>query len=69
MTATMELAGLADAARDLGVSLHTMIRWARDDPDFPKPVADLQMGRVYLLPEIRNWRRGQIIERRRRRAF
>ncbi len=69
MTATMELAGLADAARDLGVSLHTMIRWARDDPDFPEPVADLQMGRVYLLPEIRNYRRRQVLKRRRARAF
>ncbi len=65
----MELVGLADAARDLDVSLHTMIRWARDDPAFPEPVADLQMGRVYLLPEIRNWRRRQIVKRRRRRAF
>lgn len=65
----MEVWGAAEAARALGVSTPTVRRWAREDPGFPGPLAQLAQGRVWLAPEIRNWRRRLQRKRRKARAF
>lgn len=64
----VELWGTAEAARALGVSRETLLRWSNTDR-FPQPIARLTMGRVYLAAEIRDWHRREMQRRREARAF
>lgn len=64
----IELAGLEEIARALEVSRSTVIRWAASS-GFPRPVAELKAGRVWLLPEVRGWHRRRLRRIRRSRAF
>jgi predicted DNA-binding transcriptional regulator AlpA len=50
----IELAGTAEVAAILQVTPQQVHRLAKRD-DFPTPVAELQAGRIWLLPEIKAW--------------
>jgi prophage regulatory protein len=59
MTATMptmraELAGPAELAQIFGVS-RTRVQQITAKPDFPAPVAELVMGNVWDMAEVRRW--------------
>jgi len=50
-----ELWGVAEIAANLGLARETVYyHWRR--PGFPKPVARLKMGPVWLADEVRAWR-------------
>jgi predicted DNA-binding transcriptional regulator AlpA len=49
-----ELAGPAELAQVLGVS-RTRVQQITAKPDFPPPVAELVMGNVWDLADIRRW--------------
>jgi prophage regulatory protein len=50
----LRLVGLAEIAKLLAVSKRTASRYAARD-DFPKPVAELAMGPVWLAEAIEDW--------------
>jgi len=52
----LELAGAAEAAAILGVTRQQVHRLAKH-PNFPEPVAELEMGRIWLLADIQQWAR------------
>ena len=49
-----ELMGAAEAARELGVSRQRVNQLAQTG-SFPKPVAVLDAGRIWLAADIRDW--------------
>lgn len=53
--------GVAEIAADLGVPRSTVSMWdaRRRTNGFPEPVAELAMGPVYDLEEVRAWRQGK----------
>lgn len=62
MTDTTELAGIAEISEEFGVPRTTASMWAtrRESNGFPEPLADLQMGPVYDMAEVREWAAGRI---------
>ncbi len=57
-----ELMGTAEIAALLGVSRQRVLQLLRDDDEFPRPLAVLSMGKVWLAADVRQWaerRRGQ----------
>ncbi|HEX6762897.1 MAG TPA: helix-turn-helix domain-containing protein [Gaiellaceae bacterium] len=50
------LAGIAEVAQILGVSIRTAHRYA-NRPDFPKPLDELATGRVWKRADIEKWAR------------
>jgi predicted DNA-binding transcriptional regulator AlpA len=60
-----ELVGVAEIARMLGVSRQRVDQMARNDPEFPQPIAELTAGRIWRLQDIERWARktGRVLER------
>lgn len=50
-----ELWGPGEVCRAFGVSRMALKRW-RMRQDFPKPVAELSIGPVWLASDVRKWR-------------
>lgn len=57
----LDLVGVAEVRRLLGVSRQRVHQLIRDDPEFPAPVAELASGRIWLRKDIDAWvaRRGK----------
>jgi predicted DNA-binding transcriptional regulator AlpA len=49
-----DVVGIAEIAERLGKSERTVRRWL-DRDDFPKPAAELAIGRVWDWPDIERW--------------
>jgi hypothetical protein len=50
------LVGAKEIADRLGLkSTQGVHNWRRRDPDFPRPVADLDMGLVWSWPDVEAW--------------
>ncbi len=47
--------GVAEIAAALGVSRQRVDQLRRSDPDFPRPLAELVAGRVWLEAEVLEW--------------
>lgn len=54
MTDDADLMGTSEVAALLGISRQRVLVIARQ-PDFPKPLAVLKMGNVWLRADIRRW--------------
>ena len=54
-TVQEELMGPAEVAQLLGVSQGRVSQLVRDYEDFPKPVADLAIGRVWKRSDVEAW--------------
>ncbi|HET9733189.1 MAG TPA: hypothetical protein VFP54_10990 [Acidimicrobiales bacterium] len=53
-----QLVGAAEIAARLGASSRTLVNdWRRRYPDFPAPVATLQMGNVWAWADVEAWAR------------
>ncbi|MBA2706832.1 MAG: AlpA family phage regulatory protein [Gemmatimonadaceae bacterium] len=63
-----ELWGIAEVAEALDVDRSTVYEWQRRS-DFPRPVARLRMGPVWEAEALRDWRRQEMRQRRKRRKF
>lgn len=51
-----ELVGAAEIAKRLGSNRRQLVTdWRRRHPDFPQPVAQLEMGNVWAWPDIEAW--------------
>jgi hypothetical protein len=51
-----ELVGAAEIARRLKLRGRSAIAdWRRRHPDFPQPVAELEMGNVWAWPDVEKW--------------
>lgn len=53
----VDLAGAAEVAAMLGVTRQQVDRLAQR-PDFPKPIANLKMGRIWRKRDIERWMRA-----------
>lgn len=50
------LVGTAEIAERLGMaSPEIVLTWRRRYPDFPQPIAKLQIGMVFNWPEVERW--------------
>jgi predicted DNA-binding transcriptional regulator AlpA len=69
--AELRLLGLTEISKLIGVSKRTASRYAARE-DFPRPVAELAMGPVWLADDVEDWigrtpvRRGRPATRARR---
>lgn len=52
----MQLLGINEIAETLGVSRQRADQLAKR-PDFPKPVAELRMGRIWRASDFEKWRK------------
>jgi chromosome partitioning protein len=52
-----DFVGLSEIAAMAGVSRSAVANWRTRSPDFPKPIAELQSGPVFLLGQVRKWLR------------
>ena len=52
-----DLIGLFEIAEMAGVSPPAVANWRKRSQDFPKPVADLKSGPVFLKADVRAWLR------------
>ena len=51
-----ELVGAAEIAKRLGSTRRQLVTdWRRRHPDFPQPVAQLEMGNVWAWPDVEAW--------------
>jgi predicted DNA-binding transcriptional regulator AlpA len=50
-----QLVGVAEAARVLGVSRQRVHQIVQTNPGFPKPIAELSVGRIWRLGDIKAW--------------
>lgn len=53
----MTLVSTAGIAQDLGVATRTVYGWRERYPDFPAPINETPLGRLYDLDQIRAWYR------------
>jgi predicted DNA-binding transcriptional regulator AlpA len=53
----LDLVGVTEIAAMLGVSRQRIDQLIRTHPDFPRPVAELVAGRIWLRPDIETWAR------------
>jgi predicted DNA-binding transcriptional regulator AlpA len=51
----IELAGVAEIAELLGVSRQRVDQLVRDHDDFPRPIAELAAGRIWMKNDIVKW--------------
>lgn len=58
----MELVGLTDAARRLGVAPNTVWRWSRLD-GFPKPAGRVSGRNVWQYADLERWHRERTVDR------
>jgi predicted DNA-binding transcriptional regulator AlpA len=56
---TLDLVGVAEIAELLGVSRQRIDAIVRTHDDFPKPVATITAGRIWLRKDVVAWARGQ----------
>jgi prophage regulatory protein len=54
LSGELELMGTAEIAAMLGISRQRVLKLA-EKPDFPRPLAVLSMGKVWLGSDIRTW--------------
>ena len=52
---TDNLVGIAEIARDIGVSRQVVSNWRSRDATFPQPVKTLSMGPVFDMNDVKNW--------------
>jgi len=52
-----ELVGVAEVAQMLGVSRQRVDAIAKTHTDFPKPVAELMAGRIWVPQLVEEWKR------------
>lgn len=52
-----DYAGVSEVASYLGVSKQVVVNWRNRKLDFPTPVAELGMGPIWHLCDIRDWAR------------
>jgi prophage regulatory protein len=50
-----DLVGTAEIAKMLGVVRQYVDRLSREDPAFPKPIAELAAGRVWKRADVVKW--------------
>ena len=55
--ARQDLVGVAEIVEMLGVSRQRVDQLVRAYEDFPKPVAELVAGRIWMKADIENWAR------------
>lgn len=53
-----ELVSVATVAKDLGVAPRTVHSWVQKYENFPDPVQETPLGRLYDLDEVRAWYAG-----------
>lgn len=53
----LDLVGVAEIAKLLGVSRQRVNQLLHEDDSFPTPVAQIEAGRVWLRPDIEAWAR------------
>jgi uncharacterized protein YuzE len=53
------LVGVKEAAARVGVQRSNFVRDYADKPDFPKPVAELATGRIWLRSQVEDYVRGR----------
>lgn len=53
--ARLDLAGVTEVRKMLGVSRQRVHQIIREHPDFPEPVAELASGRIWLRQEVIEW--------------
>lgn len=51
----LPLAGLIEIARRAGVRRPVVSTWRSRYTDFPRPVADLEVGPVFWWPDVERW--------------
>jgi predicted DNA-binding transcriptional regulator AlpA len=51
----VELLGVTEVAKVLGISRQRVDQLSNSDPDFPEPVAELGRGRVWARASIEAW--------------
>lgn len=51
----MDLVGITEIAKELGVKPNVVSNWIKRHEDFPKPFAVLAMGRIWLWIDIKEW--------------
>jgi predicted DNA-binding transcriptional regulator AlpA len=51
----VEIASVADIARDLAVDRRTVYGWMARYPDYPQPISRVGNARVWDLAEVRTW--------------
>lgn len=54
----IDLVGVAEVAEMLGVSRQRVHAIMTTHADFPKPVAELSAGRVWLREDVETWKRN-----------
>ena len=61
----LELVGVAEIAEMFGVSRQRVNRLVQTHPEFPKPVAELSAGRVWLKRDVEKWARdtGRVVKK------
>lgn len=55
MSTKLDLAGVTEVREILGVSRQRVHQIIRDHPDFPEPVAELAVGRIWNRKEVVQW--------------
>jgi predicted DNA-binding transcriptional regulator AlpA len=53
--ARLDLVGVAEVAKMLGITRQRVDQIVRAHPDFPEPVAELAAGRVWMKKDVRAW--------------
>lgn len=56
MVGKLELMGVHEIAKLLGVSRQRVDQITRDDPTFPEPVDTLASGRIWRRQDVERWR-------------
>ncbi len=64
----VELWGITETARAFGVANETAQRWVERD-EYPRPVASLAQGRVWMASEVRQWHKRRVEAKRKARVF
>lgn len=57
MPTKLDLMGVTEVRELLGVSRQRVHQLIHDDPTFPKPVAELASGRIWLKQDVSAWAR------------
>lgn len=57
MSAAMDLMGIAEIAELFGVTRQAVTNWSKRWPDFPKPVAELKCGPIWIRAQMTQWRK------------
>lgn len=55
MSAQQTLVGVREIADTFGITPGAVVNWTTRHADFPEPVAELAMGRVWAWHEVEAW--------------